>query len=199
VTKDVPNWHRNFGPHGAELIAVRNTAYVIATKTNKRRVMKFEKIKGVCFGAALIAGMATTASAQVSYEWVPAAGNLVSSSGSLTFTGGVVNNFSFTEGALGTDNTFDGFPLLGPHVLGDGDLQLVGESGGNSGPIVIWAPNPLSLLGGPAENLAVSVPAILSGAWVPVVPEPATIISGMLLLLPFGASTLRILRQNRIG
>jgi hypothetical protein len=32
---------------------------------------------------------------------------------------------------------------------------------------------------------------------VSVVPEPATLISGALLLLPFGASTLRILRKNR--
>lgn len=30
-----------------------------------------------------------------------------------------------------------------------------------------------------------------------VVPEPATIIAGALLLLPFGASTIRILRRNR--
>ncbi len=32
---------------------------------------------------------------------------------------------------------------------------------------------------------------------VPAVPEPATMIAGALLLLPFGASTLRILRKNR--
>jgi hypothetical protein len=30
-----------------------------------------------------------------------------------------------------------------------------------------------------------------------VVPEPTTVIAGALLLLPFGASTLRILRKNR--
>jgi hypothetical protein len=29
------------------------------------------------------------------------------------------------------------------------------------------------------------------------VPEPTTMIAGALLLLPFGASTLRILRKNR--
>jgi len=29
------------------------------------------------------------------------------------------------------------------------------------------------------------------------VPEPSTVIAGMLLLLPFGASTLRVLRKNR--
>jgi hypothetical protein len=31
------------------------------------------------------------------------------------------------------------------------------------------------------------------------VPEPTTIIAGGLLLLPFGASTLRIVRRNRAG
>lgn len=31
----------------------------------------------------------------------------------------------------------------------------------------------------------------------PVVPEPATIVAGALLLLPFGASAIRILRRNR--
>ena len=32
---------------------------------------------------------------------------------------------------------------------------------------------------------------------VSVVPEPTTMVAGALLLLPFGASTLRILRKNR--
>ena len=34
---------------------------------------------------------------------------------------------------------------------------------------------------------------------LPAVPEPGTVIAGMLLLLPFGASTLRILRRNRMA
>jgi len=34
---------------------------------------------------------------------------------------------------------------------------------------------------------------------IAAVPEPTTVIAGALLLLPFGASTLRILRRNRIG
>ena len=34
---------------------------------------------------------------------------------------------------------------------------------------------------------------------VTAVPEPATLISGLLMLLPFGASTLRILRRNRVA
>jgi hypothetical protein len=31
------------------------------------------------------------------------------------------------------------------------------------------------------------------------VPEPTTMLAGALLLLPFGASTLRILRRNRMS
>lgn len=37
----------------------------------------------------------------------------------------------------------------------------------------------------------------LIGVNVTVVPEPATMIAGALLLVPFGASTIRILRKNR--
>jgi hypothetical protein len=36
-------------------------------------------------------------------------------------------------------------------------------------------------------------------AYVVAVPEPATMLAGALLLLPFGASTLRILRRNRMA
>jgi len=38
---------------------------------------------------------------------------------------------------------------------------------------------------------------VVGTATVSAVPEPTTIISGVLMLLPFGASTLRILRRNR--
>jgi hypothetical protein len=31
-----------------------------------------------------------------------------------------------------------------------------------------------------------------------VVPEPSTVVAGALLLLPFGVSTLRILRKNKV-
>jgi hypothetical protein len=37
----------------------------------------------------------------------------------------------------------------------------------------------------------------VSGVAPVPVPEPTTMVAGALLLLPFGASTLRILRKNR--
>ena len=40
------------------------------------------------------------------------------------------------------------------------------------------------------------IPGGLSGA-ITAVPEPTTIIAGALLLVPFGASTFRMLRRNR--
>jgi len=48
----------------------------------------------------------------------------------------------------------------------------------------------LSEYGGAAGSYSGSIAAV---------PEPTTVIAGALLLLPFGASTLRILRRNRIG
>ncbi|MGH7972845.1 MAG: hypothetical protein ACREIC_29370, partial [Limisphaerales bacterium] len=38
--------------------------------------------------------------------------------------------------------------------------------------------------------------AVIDNVVLTAVPEPATILAGALLLLPFGASTIRILRRN---
>ena len=47
-----------------------------------------------------------------------------------------------------------------------------------------------------SDGTGVSQPQLADPRFVPV-PEPTTMISGALLLLPFGASTLRIMRRNR--
>jgi hypothetical protein len=50
--------------------------------------------------------------------------------------------------------------------------------------------------GGPAAPASANIESItVSG--VSAVPEPTTMIAGALLLLPFGASTLRILRKKQ--
>jgi hypothetical protein len=62
-------------------------------------------------------------------------------------------------------------------------------------------PNPLSGVnadGEPPQELLISVSGSPTVVTAPV-PEPTTIIAGALLLLPFGASTLRILRRNRMA
>jgi hypothetical protein len=50
--------------------------------------------------------------------------------------------------------------------------------------------------GGPSSG-SVDINSITVGPYVAAVPEPTTIIAGALLLLPFGASTLRMLRKSR--
>jgi hypothetical protein len=46
-------------------------------------------------------------------------------------------------------------------------------------------------------DMVLGTPGAAQDQLVMVVPEPTTMIAGALLLLPFGASTLRILRKNR--
>jgi hypothetical protein len=50
---------------------------------------------------------------------------------------------------------------------------------------------------GGASSGSVDINSITVGPYVAAVPEPTTIIAGALLLLPFGASTLRMLRKSR--
>jgi hypothetical protein len=50
---------------------------------------------------------------------------------------------------------------------------------------------------GGSSDGSVDINSITVGAYVAAVPEPTTIIAGAMLLLPFGASTLRILRKSR--
>jgi hypothetical protein len=54
-----------------------------------------------------------------------------------------------------------------------------------------------TILPTPGSIGVVSVSSVQQSFHQVAVPEPTTIIAGALLLLPFGASTLRILRKNR--
>jgi uncharacterized protein (DUF779 family) len=55
-----------------------------------------------------------------------------------------------------------------------------------------------TILNGATNTISqVSVSSVQQSFHQVAVPEPTTIIAGALLLLPFGASTLRILRKNR--
>jgi hypothetical protein len=80
-------------------------------------------------------------------------------------------------------------------TLGNGSLGYTVTVSGND-PVTALAATMLANRG--------TAPAALRGLvsttgqnYVVPVPEPATMIAGALLLLPFGASTLRILRKNR--
>jgi len=66
----------------------------------------------------------------------------------------------------------------------------------SSGPVTVLSGGDVTF------NWADGVTPILAHVFVDavtLVPEPTTMIAGALLLLPFGASTLRILRRNRVA
>ena len=156
--------------------------------------MKLKSIKWLGLGLALGAGLTVAANASVVYTWVPAFSvpPSVSSSGTLTYDGTSVTSFSFTDDSLGTDNTFAGVVT----IVG-GDVVLLGASFGGTGPGIGWAPTVFPFLS-PATLQAGTDNATFYGDWVPV-PEPTTMIAGALLLLPFGASTFRFVRKNRLA
>jgi hypothetical protein len=68
-------------------------------------------------------------------------------------------------------------------------------AGGHSELLVVhtsatrWAPNDGAVIDGKSANVTILAPT--------PVPEPTTMIAGALLLLPFGASTLRFMRKTR--
>jgi hypothetical protein len=61
---------------------------------------------------------------------------------------------------------------------------------------VLWVTKDISLATVGAGLVTISQ---VSQSFHQVVPEPTTVIAGALLLLPFGVSTLRIMRKNRIS
>jgi len=152
-------------------------------------------MKRLGVGLALATLLATAANAGLTeYVWqqnyTASGGGL--GSGQLYYNGSYVSSFSFTyPSSANPDTAFDGNAA----VLGDGDLQLSGNS--YSGPDMTWGAN---APGGLYENGAFSALTpgyYILGAWV-AVPEPTTVISAiLLLLLPVGASARRMLRKTQ--
>jgi len=150
---------------------------------------------------ALAAGLTVTVNAQMVYTWVPYSGNGTPTSGTLTITGGSVSSLTFVDGSYGTystalGSTWSPFSGSGVTVLaGDNDAVLSGLFI-NANPTLdqlAFLPN-----GGNTPGAEQNVEDFYNsqGNWVPV-PEPTTVVAGMLLLLPFGASTVRALRKSR--
>jgi hypothetical protein len=133
-------------------------------------------------------------------------------------------NKAFSNPTLLSDTDIAGLGFaLGSTLIAGGTVNTVWSiTGGISAANVEWTSNPSSnpfltpgqkskvigfssLIGptfGGAQASDTSPPspwdATTAGSAVPTpVPEPTTMIAGALLLLPFGASTLRILRKNR--
>jgi len=159
--------------------------------------------KAIGFGAglALAALLTTVANASLVYNWVNTPGPGVdppAASGILTLTDGTVSDLTFTlYGITPPDNTFAGTAV----VLPDQNLTLSGTttgSGVDSGAIAVsWSPTVFTALVGENSAYYEDVTSFtIYGDWVPV-PEPTTIIAGALMLLPFGASAMRMLRKRQ--
>jgi hypothetical protein len=159
------------------------------------------------------------------YNWVPddtkstwsspIGKNAVDSSGTLTFDStanggfGAITSFSFTYGSLSTDTIYIADLFIGNFLLHDGDLVLNGLSSDGNSNLITWVS---TIFGKPDENSAnpiipaLGTPVIFgdwvkdtsgSGSVVTPVPEPATVVAGTLMLLPFGMCVIRALRRNR--
>lgn len=159
------------------------------------------------FAVALVfAGLAANfANASlVTYNWVPdTAHSATTSSGTLIYntSSGAITEFSWDDGSGTVDSYFSQFSVT---ILLDGDLQIRGmgeTSSVNTSDQVQWVTHNSS---GADETLAedLTSQAVYAGDWVeasdqpnPSVPEPATVFSGALLLLPLGVNVLRKLRK----
>ena len=164
----------------------------------------------VILAALPIAPSAANASL-VTYDWTPdSAVNGATSSGTLVYdtTGNDITSFSFTYGSGASDTFFVADWFFGTFQLKNGDLALNGFSADPSfNPIIRWD---ATLLPPPAENAATPLfCGTIYGDWVQapagngqgngqaVVPEPKTILSSALLLLPLGMSVVRGMRKQR--
>lgn len=137
----------------------------------------------------------------VTYNWVADSGsNPNNSSGSLIYntSNGQVTQFSWKDGYNTVDTYFQQFAVS---VLTGGDLQLRGYGEASSSSIadlVQWVPFNST---GSDQNLADDFgnQGFYWGNWVQApssaVPEPSTVLTGALLLLPLGAGALRRLRK----
>jgi len=90
------------------------------------------------------------------------------------------------QGQTGGDE--NNFVTAAATALSLSDLALTGAATGNllDGVVVLNFQN---------ANGAYVQPLL---GWVAPVPEPSTVVAGALLLLPFGVSTLRIMRKNKM-
>lgn len=101
--------------------------------------------------------------------------------------GGVANSTAVNL----TDITYAGLNanLINLAANKNGNLNLTFQFSGTS-------PNLSSLFSGTGTSTA-SYSGSVSSATVQSVPEPSTVVAGLLLLLPFGVSTVRILRKHK--
>jgi type VI secretion system secreted protein VgrG len=86
-----------------------------------------------------------------------------------------------SSATLNTGTAFDGSILAHDSIILDAGATLSGRALALTGAVTL-------------DGNVITVPTAVTA-----VPEPTTLISGALLLLPFGASTLRILRRRQVA
>jgi hypothetical protein len=167
--------------------------------------MRLNCIRNIGLGLALAAGLSITANAQVTYTWVQTAATTpvigapgvpvsdITSSGTITVSGGVVTGTwsDFVNGE--STDTINGWAGVTATPQGNG-VVLSGLSSGNL--FIVWQ-------GTPAYDATVANGGITEaidnadvfGNWV-AVPEPSTMVACALMVLPLGASAVRVLRRK---
>jgi hypothetical protein len=182
----------------------------------------FKTLALVLLGVGLAATLTTVAKADLVEEfyWVQGAGPRptsligewlnpgITSVGNLTYdvTTATISGYSFVvTGAVNLADNQVVPPAPDSIVLGDGNLHLsptfpsgdnvLSISGITGLPDGAWVDD--VLFDAADENyFQVAAAGAITGDWVPV-PEASTIIAGLLILLPFGVSAARILRNKR--
>jgi hypothetical protein len=187
-----------------------NQNFISAMIKNKKKNMNTKIKLAVMASVLLVAAQARATLYDLTYTDNGA--NV--GSGVINVSGGVATSgyFDVTAGAAtgvwnlspgtGSDSSFywdNAVNSAGNPFLTSAGLLFTGTG--------VYAGNEINIWGNSADNY--SLQGNIGGNWNPIsnggeatltaVPEPTTIISGVMMLLPFGASTLRVLRRKQVA
>lgn len=153
--------------------------------------------------AVNMAGLTTTTVGGITYQQAPVIGggvlNIFDGLTTLSATVNWIQIHSISGGQGGISDSL-AINLTGITYTGL-NAELLALAAGHTGNLNLTfqfsgaAPNLNGLFDGSSNVTQGSYSGSISGA--SPVPEPATLLAGALILLPFGASTIRILRKNR--
>lgn len=178
----------------------------------------FSKLSLAILSLALASSLPTPVRASlVVYDWVQGnqtgivegapildIGHGETSTGTLTYdtASQTITSYSFSARGVVSVAMFDDTsvsPNTSSVILSDGNLLISAPPTGavSYASLSLWDGVVGSVPSANENYLNISGnTAYLTGDWVPSVPEPTTAIAAALLLLPFGASALRILRNK---
>lgn len=181
-------------------------------KNRKKKSITMKTLKlAIMASALLIAVQARATLYDITFNgggstatgWIDVVGG-VATSGSLTITaGGNPGTYNLLPGA-GNFPAPPGWQLTYDNVVNPASNPFVDNSGllftSGATAINLFSELPVNGLYGLYGYPPQWSPSADNGiATLTAVPEPTTIISGVLMLLPFGASTLRVLRKKQVA